>query len=123
MLAAVARISRVADPFRLTEHRLRHFDGVVEGERVNDDLGSIGDRCQPLRQLGARLGSGGVEEMHHHVVEQSDLVFGIMRCAVDEEIGDARQHLHAARVRAGGKRSLEFIEQGLGAHGLRTARH
>ena len=106
----------VVEPLRLVEYRLRDFDVVVEGEHVDDVRRRVGDRRQPVRQLGARLGLDRVDQAHHDVVEHADLLFGIARRAADEQIGDAREHLDAARIGAGGERGLELVDEGKSAH-------
>ena len=127
MLLALARgigdERAVIEPFRLRQYRPRHLDVVVEGEHGHHVDRGVGDRRQPVRKLGARLGLDGVHEARHDVVEQADLVLRITRRAADEEIGDAGQHLDPARVGAGGERGFEFVEEGEGSHVAPGRRH
>ncbi len=74
----------VVEPLRLPSTGLRHLDVVVEGQHVDDVRRRVGDRRQPVRQLGARLGLDGVDEARHDVVEHADLILGEARRAADE---------------------------------------
>ena len=113
----------VVEPFGLREHRARDFDIVIEGEHVDDVGRRIGDRRQPVRELGARFGLDGADEPRHDVVEHDDLIFGIMLGAVDEEIGDAGEDVDPARDAAGGQRGLEFVKERKGTHHNSGRRH
>ena len=116
LLAAFASNSRSPMPFRLAKHRRRDLNVVVKREHVDDFGGSIANRRQTVRQLGARLGLDGLHQADHDVIEHADLIFGKTRRSDDEQIGDAREHLDPACVGAGRERSLEFIEQRKGTH-------
>ena len=63
-------------------------------------------------QLGAVLGFDGAYEPRHDIVEDADLLLGVARSAVDEEIGEAREHLDPARVGARGERGLDLVDEG-----------
>jgi hypothetical protein len=64
-----------------------------------------------MRELGASLGLDRGHQLDHDLVEQIDLAFGIAAAAFDEQVGDAREHVDALRVGAGGKRALELFDQ------------
>jgi hypothetical protein len=56
-----------------------------------------------------------------YVIEQTDLVIGIIHRAIDEEIGDAAQGLDPARDGSMRERGLQLVEQIFGGGGgLRT---
>ena len=76
-------------PWRLRQHRAGHGDVVVVGELAHQLARRVGDRRQRVRHFGARLGLDLDDQAAQHVVEQADMVFGEVRRAVDEQIGDA----------------------------------
>ena len=88
----------LVDAFGMRQHRPRHLDGVVIGEAVDDFLRRVRDR----RELGGeRDASGGFDlagQKADDVVEQRDLVVGILRAMTDEQVGHPAQHLGAARA-------------------------
>ncbi len=104
----------VVEPLGLGQDRAGDFDVVIEGEHVDDVLGRIGDRRQPVRQLGARLGLDGVDQAGHDIVEDADLFLGIDFGAGDEEIGDAGEDIDPARDAAGDEGGLEFVNEDRG---------
>ena len=106
----------VVKPGRLRQHRACDFDVVIEGEHMDHVRRRIGDRRQPVRQLGARLGLDGVDEARHDVVENADLILGKAVGAVDEEIGDAGQDVDPAVDIAGSECGLEFVKERKGTH-------
>ena len=55
------------------------------------------------------------------VVEQFDLLVGIVHRAVEEEVGHAAQRLDPARDGAVGERRLQFVEQVFGGKGEQTS--
>jgi hypothetical protein len=57
-----------------------------------------------------------VDEPRHDVVEHADLLFGIARGIVDEEVGDAGQDIDAARDAPRRQRSFELVEEGEATH-------
>ncbi len=123
LAAGVGQEFALVEPLRLTEHEVRDFDVVVEGEHVDDVRGGVRNRRQPLRELGAGLCLDRFHESRHDVVKQADLILRVARRTADEEIGDAGQHFNAARVGAGGERSLEFVKQREGTHHGLGRRH
>ena len=106
----------LVEPLRQRQHRAGDVDIVVEGQHVNDVGRRIGDRRDALRQPGAGLALDGVDEPRHDVVEHADLLFGIARGVVDEEIGDAGQDVDAARNAPRRQRGFELVEEGKATH-------
>ena len=100
----------VVKPWRLGEDRACDLDVVIEGEHVDYVRRRVGDRRQPMRQLGARLGLDGVDEAGHDVVENADLILGIVVGAVDEEVGDAGEDVDPAIDVAGCEGALELVK-------------
>ena len=83
----------------------------------------VGDRRQPVSQLGAHLGLDGVDQPRHDVVEDADLILGIAVGAVDEEVGNAGQNVDAAIDIAGGESGLELVKKRKGTHRNSGRRH
>ena len=68
------------------------------------------------------LDSIAIVELGDDFVEQIDLDFRIAAGAGEKKVGDARQHLDAMRIRAGGERLLELVDQRwFGGHGKRVS--
>ncbi len=113
-LASAARDlhqGRLVQPFRLRQHGAGDLDDLVERERA-DDLGRRGrDRCQPVGEQRLGRGFDLLDQALEYVVEQPDMVVGIVHRVVDEEIGDTAQRLDAARDGAVRERRLQFVEQ------------
>ena len=107
----------VVEPVGLRQHRTRDLDDVVEGERPDRHRRRGVDRRQAVGEQ--RLGRG-LDVQHQaleHVVEQADLLVGIIHRIVEKEIGDPAQRLDPARDGAVGKGGLQFVQQVLGGFG------
>src|SRR3984885_14545490 len=80
----------------------------------------IGYLDQPLRQDGVHFGFDGADQPRHDVVENTNLLPVIALRRTDKKVGDAAQHLEAARIAAGGQGSLEFVDKRKRSrHGMR----
>ena len=106
----------LVEALRQRQYRAGDVDVVVEGEHVNDVGRRIGERRDALRQSGAGLALDGVDEPRHDVVEHADLLFGIARGVVDEEVGDAGEDVDAARNAPRRQRGFELVEEGKATH-------
>ena len=104
----------LVQPFRFRQHGPGDLDDLVERERADDLRRRIRDRGEafgeqrPGRRFDLR------DQALEHVVEDADVVVGIVYRVAHEEIGDAAQRLDPARngaVREGG---LQFLEQVFG---------
>ena len=101
----------VVEPLRVEQHRAGHLDVVIEGERTHHTHRRVRHFGKPARKLGAGLGLDRGGELGEDLVEQPDLDRRVALRAVDEEIGDAREHVVALRLAAGRQRVLELVEQ------------
>ncbi len=63
-----------------------------------------------MRQLGADLGLDGVDEAGHDIVENADLVLGIVLGAIDEQVGDAAEDIDPAIDVPGCEGALELVK-------------
>ena len=95
----------------MAQHRLRHADVVVGGEIADDAGRRIRDAREPARQLGAGVLLDRRRKPLDHVVEQRDVVFGVVVGARDEQVGDAPQRGRALVLRLGGERVLDLVDQ------------
>ena len=75
----------------------RDRDVVVLGETAHHFRRRVGDRGEPMRQLGARLRFDLDDQAAEHVVEQADMVFVEPACAAQEK---AVMRLSASRALA-----------------------
>ena len=104
----------------MLQHRFGDGDIVVEGEKVDDARGGVGDRRQALRKDHARLGLNGLDESRHDVVEHAHLFVGIALSRPDKEVGQAGQYLDATSMAAGGEGGFKLVDQRKGsAHTMR----
>ena len=71
----------------MREHRAGDLDRVVEGERVDDPRRRAVDAGEAMRELGAGLDLDVDRELLQHVVEQRDLLAGIVARAGREQVG------------------------------------
>ncbi len=122
LAAGVGEEGAFVQTFRQAEHRRRDLDVVVEREHLDRIERSVGNRGQPVRQLGARFRLDRTDEAHHDVIEHAGLRLGKARRAADEKIGDAREHFDVACTGAAGERGLELFDDRKGLHAL-ACRH
>ena len=107
----------VVEAVRLRQHGAGHLDDVVERQRPDGLRRGDVDRGQPV---GEQLLGRGFDVQHQaleHVVEQLDLLVGIIHRAAEKQVGDPAQRLHAPRDGAVCKRGLQFVEQVFGGNG------
>ncbi len=113
-LALAARVldqGLVVEPHRLRQHRTRHLDDVVEGERADGERRRGVDRGEAVGQQRLGRGFDVVDQALEDIVEQPDLFVGIVDRAVDEEVGYPAQGLHPAGDGAVREGALQFVEQ------------
>ena len=101
----------VVEPRRMAQHRLRHADVVVGGESADHAGRRVGTRASRLESLARAFFSIVAASRCDHVVEQRDVVFGVVVGARDEQIGDAPQRGRALLLRLGGERVLDLVDQ------------
>jgi hypothetical protein len=70
------------------QHRRRHHDRLVARKRPDHRDRRAGDRRQPLGEFGARLLLDLHGKAGNDVVEQVDLIVGIIVRPKHEEVGD-----------------------------------
>ncbi len=84
----------------MLEHRAGDRDIVVLGERAHHAFRRVGNRRQPAREFGQRLGLDLLDQVADDVVEQRDMVVVEHGGAVDEQGRNAAQRLGAFLRRA-----------------------
>ena len=84
---------------RLRQHGAGDLDRVVEGERADGPRRRGVDRGKAAGQQRARGDFEMRDQALEHVVEQADLLVGIIHRAVDEEVGHLAQRLDALAPR------------------------
>src|SRR5881394_1667241 len=116
-LALAARIldqGLVVEPHRLRQHGTCHLDDIIERKRADGERRSGVDRGEAVGQEHLSRSFDVVDQALEDVVEQTDLLVGIIHRAVDEEIGYPAQGLYPASDGAVGERRLQLVEQASG---------
>src|SRR6185312_7881617 len=106
----------VGEPVGFLQDRAGDLNAVVTRERADNVDRRIVDGGKALAELGEDLVLDLLDQPHHHVVEDFDLVFADVLGVHEEEVGDALQDVGTARIGAGAKLGLEFVDQGSGMH-------
>jgi hypothetical protein len=101
----------VAEPLRMNENRLGHFDVVIEGERADQLWRRALDAGQLFRQPYARLHFDIRREFLQNIIEQRDLVAGIAARAGRKQIGNPLQDSPALAVAPGSYRTVKFVDE------------
>lgn len=112
----------IAEPLGLRQHGRGDFDQIVEGEDVNDLRRSLGNGSEASGKQRFRRTLDVTNQAIKNVIEERDLLVGIVDRVVQEKVGDALQCLDSPRDCAMGENGLEFLEQicrprRLGNHG------
>ena len=108
---ASGRQQRVAvEPLRLLEHRPGHVDRIVGCQEAAD----LGWRarlfCQALGQHGACRQLDAGRDPDQDIVEQLDLIVGIVGRCAHEKIGDAVEYFGALGDGAADDRIVQFFD-------------
>ncbi len=109
----------VVQPLGLFEHWPGHVDRVVGRQGTADPDWRARLSCQAFGQGGARRQFDGRGDLHQHVVEQSDLVVGIVGRSGNKQFGDAVDDLGALADGAMGDRVVQLVDQRGGYHAAR----
>jgi hypothetical protein len=112
----------IVQPLGAFEHRAGHLD-IVNGRQPPDHPhGRMSGIRQPHGQPGTGLGFDRGRKLGDDFVEQIDLNVRIAAGAGQKQVRDARQHLDAVGVGAGGERVFELVDQRWsGGHGKRVS--
>ena len=123
-LALAARIldqGIIVEPRRLRQHGACDLDHVVERQRPDRERRGGVDRGEAVGQQRLGRGFDVIHQTLEDVVEQPDLLVGIVYRAVDEEIGDPAQGFDPSCDGPVRERSLQLVEQTFGGgSGLRN---
>jgi hypothetical protein len=90
----------LGEPRRLLEHRAGDRDVVILREPPYHVDWRIADGCEPVGQLGTRLGLDLADQSAEHLVEQSDMIVVEPAGAIEKKGGDALERLGAPLGRA-----------------------
>src|SRR2546423_7870061 len=113
-LALAARIfdqGLVVEPHRLRQHGTCYLDDIIERKRADGERRSSVDRRETVGHETLCRSFDVVDQAMEDVVEQTDLLVGIIHRTVDEEIGYPAQGFYPAGDGAVGERRLQLVEQ------------
>ena len=99
------------EPCGLREDRGGDLDGVIAGEQAQDLGRSDHDRTEPDREQSAGGLLDGRDQSHENVVDQVDLVFGVLLRTDQIQVGEMPQHDRATLVSAVRYGAIELLDE------------
>ena len=113
-LAFTARVfdqHGVVRPFRLRQDGCSDFNLIIESQCVNQPGRGLGHGREPVGKQRLRGCFDLFDQAMKDIVENVDLLVGIVRNTIQKEIGDPAQGFHAARHGTVRQSILELVKK------------